>query len=170
MRLSIYHGTDWQRKHTKEFGKWYVCNYIPKNLHSKLFVNIVLYDSVKVWTSVAADRKDVAYCEYIKKDRLLDKEHCKITLYSPRNLLYYKFLTRLAHEFVHVKQYVTHELKDYSNSVVFKKQKFSGEMLYWNQPWEIESMGHEYGLLKLYCEEAKIKNEVFTPEVKRIIC
>jgi len=171
MRLAVYGGSTWQKKHSKSFARWYARNYIPKHIHSKLSVSVCLYDSQKSWESIASDKKDLGYCEYIEEDRLLGSEHCKITLYSPRNLLYYKFLIRLAHEFVHVKQYVTHELKDCSNGTNFKKQKFQEDsILYWNQPWEVEAMGFEYGLVKLYTEQAKIKQEVFTTKVKRIIC
>lgn len=170
MRLAIYNGSDWQKKHAKEFGLWYVEKYIPSHIHDKLNVSVTLYASQKKWESVASDKKDLGYCDYIEEDRQLGVEHCKITLYSPRNLLYYRFMVRLVHEFVHVKQYVTHELKDYSNCTSFKKQKFKEDIVYWDMPWEIEAMGHEYGLVKLYCEHANIKKEVFTTRVKRIIC
>ena len=172
MRLTLYGGgSTWQKMHSKGFARWYIHNYIPKRIHPRLSLSICLYDSQKAWGNVASDEKDLAYCEYMAEDRALGIEHCKVTLYSPKNLLYYRFMTRLVHELVHVKQYVTHELRDYSNCTVFKKQKFEDDsMLYWNQPWEIDALGQEYGLLKLYCEEAKIKNEVFTTEVKRIIC
>lgn len=170
MRLSIYNGTEWQKKHSKSFGRWYIHNYIPKIIRPKLSVSVVLCPNRDVWKRTATDKRDLAYCEYMDMDRSLGKEHCKISLYSPHNLLYYKFMTRLAHEFVHVKQYVTHELKDHSSYTVFRKQKFVDETnIYWNLPWEVEAMGFEYGLIKMYCEEAGIKNEVFTPEVKRII-
>lgn len=171
MRLVIYNGTTWQREHSKGFARWYVDNYIPKSIYPKLSVSVCLYGTRKSWETVASDKKDLGYCEYIEEDKLFGSEHCKITLYSPRNLLYYKFLVRLAHEFVHVKQYVTHELKDLSDSTSFRKQKFEDDsLIYWNLPWEVEAMGFEYGLVKLYSEHAKIKQEVFTPEVKRIIC
>jgi len=172
MRLVVYNGTSWQRKHAKGFGNWYVHNYIPKHIHSKLSVSIVLCGIMEDWKKVATDKNDLGYCEYFEEDRLLGSEHCKITLYSPKNLLYYRFMTRLVHEFVHVKQYVTHELKDYSNGTRFKKQQFQDDetSIYWNMPWEVEAMGNEYGLVKLYSEQAKIKKEVFTTQVKRIIC
>lgn len=170
MRLSIYYGTEWQKKHAKGFGRWYVHNYIPKGVRRKLSVSVVLFPNIDSWKRTATDKHDLAYCEYLDEDRSLGKEHCRISLYSPHNLLYYKFMSRLAHEFVHVKQYVTHELKDDSNGTSFRKQKFKDDStLYWNQPWEIEAMGFEYGLIKMYCDEAGIKNEVFTREVKRII-
>lgn len=171
MRLAVYNGSEWQRKHAKGFARWYIHNYIPKSIHPKLSVSICLYDSPKEWKKIASDKNDLGYCEYIDEDRQLGLERCRITLYSPKNLLYYRFIVRLAHEFVHAKQYIMHELKEYSNSTTFKKQKFKdGEQIYWNQPWEVEAFGYEGGLAKLYCEEAKIKHEVFTAEVKRIIC
>lgn len=169
MRIAVYSGTAWQEKHTKGFARWYVHNYIPKNIRPQLSVSVCLYNSKDEWSKVASDKKDLGYCEYMEEDRLLGREHCRITLYSPRNILYYKFLVRVAHEFIHVKQYVTHELKDCSGGTRYKKQKFDDSLDYWDSPWELEALGLETRLVKLYCEESKIKDVVFNASVCKVI-
>ena len=54
-------------------------------------------------------------------------------------------LTTLAHEMVHVKQYINGELND-SMTTWKGKNVNSDKMDYWNQPWEIEAHGVEPGL------------------------
>jgi hypothetical protein len=76
----------------------------------------------------------------------------------------------LAHELVHVKQYLNNELFDYADG----KARFRGKIysaghspendeLYYNSPWEIEAYGREQGLYKmfktLYIEEQKEKEK-----------
>jgi hypothetical protein len=52
----------------------------------------------------------------------------------------------LAHEMVHVKQYVEGELDDTMTTWRGKKIK-SDNIEYWYQPWEVEALGLEAGLL-----------------------
>jgi len=58
-------------------------------------------------------------------------------------------LKTLAHELVHVKQYVLGELKPVHNGFVFKKNLYQPNNLleYFEQPFEIEAYGREKGLL-----------------------
>lgn len=52
-----------------------------------------------------------------------------------------KFLTTLAHEMVHVKQYVRGEIRErfQSDHRVFWKDKDHSDTTYWSQPWEKEA-------------------------------
>jgi len=52
----------------------------------------------------------------------------------------------LAHEMVHVKQYVEGELNDSMTSWRGKKVN-SDDIEYWSQPWEMDALGREQGLL-----------------------
>ena len=52
----------------------------------------------------------------------------------------------LAHEMVHIKQYVNGELNDSLTNWRGKKVN-SDNIEYWSQPWEIEALGKEAGLL-----------------------
>jgi hypothetical protein len=72
-----------------------------------------------------------------------------------------KILCALAHEMVHVKQYATGESRNYERQPSFVR--FRGVMvntkttLYWDQPWEIEAFGREYGLYVRYMEDKHAK-------------
>jgi|TARA_R110000744_G_C19000638_1_gene521766 hypothetical protein len=58
-------------------------------------------------------------------------------------------LKTLAHELVHVKQYVMGELKPSNNGMVWKKTVYAPDTLldYFQTPYEIEAYGREKGLL-----------------------
>jgi hypothetical protein len=52
----------------------------------------------------------------------------------------------LAHEMVHVKQYVDGELND--TMTTWRGKKVNADNIeYWSQPWEIEALGKECGLI-----------------------
>tara|TARA_B100000470_G_C19692638_1_gene347242 strand:+ start:341 stop:856 length:516 start_codon:yes stop_codon:yes gene_type:complete len=64
-------------------------------------------------------------------------------------------LINLAHEMVHVKQWVKGEMYEYSNSnmVRFMKKKYDmNDMDYFDYPWEIEAFGRQLGLFIHWCE------------------
>lgn len=62
----------------------------------------------------------------------------------------------MAHELVHIKQYLNNELFDYVDG----KARYKGEVFllghtedeaeYYSSPWEIEAYGREYGFYKMY--------------------
>jgi len=63
----------------------------------------------------------------------------------------------LAHELVHVKQYVMGELKPSNNGFVYNKTFYSPKSFdeYFDQPFEIEAYGREKGLLFSFLERWK---------------
>ena len=72
---------------------------------------------------------------------------CGVTI---RNIL-----INLAHEMVHMKQWVRGDMYEYSNShmVRFMKKKYDmSEIAYWDYPWEIEAYGRQLGLFIRWCE------------------
>ena len=65
-------------------------------------------------------------------------------------------LINLAHEMVHVKQWVKGEMYEYTNPnlVRFMKKKVDiSNMNYYDYPWEIEAFGRQLGLFVRMCEE-----------------
>lgn len=72
----------------------------------------------------------------------------------------------MAHELVHIKQYLNNELFDYVDG----KARYKGEVFhlghtedeeaYFNSPWEIEAYGREYGFYKMF-------KKMFTQEQKK---
>jgi hypothetical protein len=72
---------------------------------------------------------------------------------------YRSMLLTLAHEMVHVKQYATGELRDSLRGPTLNrwmnKPYDSNVTDYWDQPWEIEAYGREYGLYLRFRERRK---------------
>ena len=57
-----------------------------------------------------------------------------------------KILETLAHEMVHIKQYIMGETNDELS--VWRGKKYDSDKIdYWNHPWEIDAHGRETGLL-----------------------
>lgn len=69
-------------------------------------------------------------------------------------------MMNIAHELVHIKQYLNNELFDYVDGKArFKGEVFDGNLddwdVYFNSPWEIEAYGREYGLYKIFVKKLK---------------
>jgi hypothetical protein len=62
----------------------------------------------------------------------------------------------LAHEMVHVKQYLTGQTNDQLNSWMGKRVNYE-QTDYWDQPWEIDAHGRESGLITKFA----IKEELW---------
>ena len=68
-------------------------------------------------------------------------------------------IATLAHELVHVKQYVYGEYVKFTRADKEHLIKWCGEYIdhqttpYWEYPWEIEACGLEVCLYHQYCEE-----------------
>lgn len=70
-------------------------------------------------------------------------------------------LINLAHEMVHVKQWICGEMYEYvdPNVVRFMKKKVDiSNMNYYDFPWEIEAFGRQLGLFVRMCEEDGLAN------------
>lgn len=73
-------------------------------------------------------------------------------------------LMTLAHEMVHVKQYVKGELKTLFNQ---HENRWKGRYIrddqfhYFDQPWEIEAFGRELGLYNRYVNHIKVEKVKF---------
>lgn len=61
----------------------------------------------------------------------------------------------LAHEMVHVKQYVNGDLVDHGKYCSWKGQKYeeyeANSEDYFFSPWEVEAYGMQVGLYRMYC-------------------
>ena len=73
-----------------------------------------------------------------------------------------EILINLAHEMVHVKQWVKGEMYEYAdpNKVRWMKKKYDmEEMSYYDYPWEIDAFGRQLGLFVRMCEETGNVND-----------
>lgn len=60
-----------------------------------------------------------------------------------------------AHEMVHVKQFRDRSMSSYMDT--WKGKKLRKGTDYWDEPWEIEAYGREYGLFERYMEKYNLK-------------
>lgn len=66
-----------------------------------------------------------------------------------------EILETLAHEMVHVKQYIHHETNDTLS--VWRGKKIDSDSLdYWHHPWEIDAHGRESGLITKFAVAEKL--------------
>ena len=73
-----------------------------------------------------------------------------------------EILINLAHEMVHVKQWVKGEMYEYANpnEVRWMKTKYDmNDMDYYDYPWEIDAFGRQLGLFVRMCEETGNVND-----------
>ena len=90
---------------------------------SKLRTNI----DIRIHNSLFVDKEDSqGLCECI------DPRHFKIDV-----ALYGNWLSLLAHEMVHVKQFALGEMDP--GLTRWKSNRYAGNIDYWNQPWEKEA-------------------------------
>ena len=65
--------------------------------------------------------------------------------------LFGNWLSTLAHEMVHVKQFAKGELD--SALTQWKSNKYCGNIDYWDQPWEKEARKLQHKMTERFCEE-----------------
>lgn len=85
-------------------------------------------------------------CEHVDRNSVIIEAHNHGNLYD--------YISFLAHESIHMKQYVTGELKASSNSLFWNDKSYAG-VPYKKQPWEIEAWNGQHKLAKEF-----IKNEM----------
>ena len=139
MGTLILHGTAQQRALLVEAVDSFTRKLIPDSVDLEISIELIrnLYkkEEVKADMYVVDDDEEIPNEFEIRLDSSLNN----IAL-----------LRALAHEMVHVKQYVYGELKDVSlKTALWKGQKhvMNGHT-YWDQPWEIEAYGREIGLVE----------------------
>lgn len=167
MRLVIYHGTTWQRENARRFVRWYTNTFMPGNVVAGLHLQVNLPAK-----DVPDLNGDYGICLYDLERSSIGLERCKVIVRSPKNISHYKFLSRLAHECVHVKQYTTHELKDVAHGNIFKKVRYEdGSMIdeQWSAPWEVEAFGSETYLTSEYARAFDMESDIFKPYVSRVL-
>ena len=106
-------------------------------------------------------RKDLFKKESLKADCIWEDDRNKprefnITADSSMNM--HGLLRALAHECVHVKQFVKREMCDTDNCYItkWKGQSYHTDKgNYWELPWEIDAYGRETGLYEMFVTNKK---------------
>lgn len=107
---------------------------------------------IKLTKDLETKEKAYGYCHIID-DNLNKPRQFMIELDASMKWPFDQILTWLAHEMVHVKQFVRCELCDYeTGSVQWKSRRYVRSLKYKDQPWELEAYRLED---KLYNEFAE---------------
>lgn len=76
------------------------------------------------------------------------------------------FIETAGHELVHVKQWATNQMRDYTiNEEITRynsKRVNTTKVDYWDLPWEIEAHGREVGLFIRWIQHDKLENRKWT--------
>ena len=109
--------------------------------------------SVKLTKNLKKKEQAYGFCHIID-DSLSRPREFNIELDASMRHPFSQILTWLAHEMVHLKQFVRKELWDYeSGRVQWKSRAYSKKVHYDDQPWEKEAYRLESELYEMFEEE-----------------
>ena len=109
--------------------------------------------SVKLTKNLKKKEQAYGFCHIID-DNLSKPREFMIELDASMRHPFSQILTWLAHEMVHLKQFVRKELWDYeSGRVQWKSRAYSKKVHYDDQPWEKEAYRLESELYEMFEEE-----------------
>ena len=112
-----------------------------------------VYVSVKLTKNLKKKEQAYGFCHIID-DSLSKPREFMIELDASMRHPFSQILTWLAHEMVHLKQFVRKELWDYeSGRVQWKSRAYSKKVHYDDQPWEKEAYRLESELYEMFEEE-----------------
>lgn len=163
MRLQIEGGTEIHQKHCRQFARFFSNRFFTKDLNKQIRVKL------KFIRKPFINYEDECACmEWMDNNR--HPRRFTIYIYTPPKVSLKYIVSTLAHEMVHVKQFVKNELIDLPstdyNVSVFKNKKYNlNRISYYDQPWEIEAYGRERGLTIEYFERVKLAKKIFKNSV-----
>lgn len=159
MRLNIKGGQERHRRHCRQFIRFFCKRFFNDDVIEDLVINVSLKNCKKQRYT-----DDAATVEWQDNPRFPRKFIMNVNI--ERGTTLERFITCVAHEMVHVKQYIKNELIDLASTdfelSVYKNKRYRASMPYWDQPWEIEAYGRERGLMISYFESIGIANRVIT--------
>jgi len=158
MRLQIEGGTKTHQKHCRQFARFFSNRFFSKDLNKQISVKLKFIKKANI-----AYEDDCANMEWMDNNRQPRK--FIINIYIPTKVSLRYIISTLAHEMVHVKQFVKNELIDLPstgyNVSVFKNKKYNlNRVSYFDQPWEIEAYGRERGLTREYFERVNLAKKL----------
>lgn len=134
--ISLEGGTKTQRNLAESALRFFVKKLMPRkrNLRIDLQIKNLIKDEI------------VGLCEHMGGNEVVIESHNRGNLYD--------FISFLAHESIHMKQYVTGELKTTDRKETWHGKDYTG-VPYKKQPWEVEAWTGQHKLAKEF-----IKNEM----------
>ena len=134
--IDIEGGTKTQKNIAEEAVRFYIKKLMPRK--RSLIIDLKIRNLLK---------DDVAgLCERVERNYFIIETHHRGSLYD--------FLSFLAHEVIHLKQYATGQLCTSGKTELWNGEDHT-HTPYKKQPWEIEAWGNQHALAKDY-----IKNEL----------
>lgn len=132
-------------------------------VHSKLTATEI-HDAVEFFANelLPKEAKKLHIEVNIESDRDINGSAVRYSKYSygidiAKRLGKKTTISTIAHEMVHVKQYVLNELGFYSKYNIWRNKKYEKDEDYFFVPWEIEAYGMEVGLSHKYWQHQKGK-------------
>ena len=110
-----------------------------------------IYLDIKLTKNLKKKEQAYGYC-HIVDDNLNKPREFMIELDTSMKYTFEQILTWLAHEMVHLKQFVRGELCDYETGRVRWKSRSYGRVHYNDQPWEKEAYRLEGELYEMFEE------------------
>ena len=127
--ISIEGGTAKQRDLGEDAIRFFVKTLMPRKRSLK--IDLQIKNLIK---------DDVAgLCEHVDRNEVIIQSHSRGTLYD--------YISFLAHESIHMKQFVTGELKTVNRKELWHGEDFT-DVAYRKQPWEIEAWNRQHELAK----------------------
>ena len=111
-----------------------------------------IYLDIKLTKDLKKKEQAYGYCHIIDDDLNRPREFM-IELDTSMKHSFDQILIWLAHEMVHLKQFVRGELFDYATGKVQWKRRMYGNVHYEDQPWEKEAYRLESELYEMFEEE-----------------
>ena len=118
-------------------------------LGSRMVKNIYL--DIKLTKGLKQKEKAYGYC-HIVDDNISKPREFMVELDASMKYSFDQILTWLAHEMVHLKQFVRKELYDYESGRVQWKSRCYGKIRYSDMPWEKEAYRLENELYEMFAE------------------
>ena len=145
-------------KNTRKLVESAVWNYAERLMSKRLVKTLVL--NINLIRNYTEKEGCEGSCIWDEWETAKTPREYTIELDSSVNIR--NILINLAHEMVHVKQWVKGEMYEYSsnsNMVRFMKKKYDmNDMDYYDYPWEIEAFGCQLGLFVRWCETEGLGN------------
>ena len=138
------------RRHNKELHRAIssaALDYSEILLGARMTKNISI--DIKLTKDLKKKEKAYGFC-HIVDDNLSRPREFMIELDASMKYKFDQILTWLAHEMVHVKQFVRKELWDYESGRVQWKSRSFGKVHYNDQPWEKEAYRLEDELYEMF--------------------
>lgn len=164
MRLHIKGGSQVHQKHCRQFARFFSKKFFTKELNKQITIRLKLTPKANIQFG-----DECAYVQWVDSSRHPRKFAININIPQTGASLKY-VIGSLAHEMVHVKQFVKNELVDLPstdyNVSLFKNKRYNlNRIAYYDQPWEIEAFGRERGLMGEYLETVNLTKRILVSPV-----